>query len=161
MSNSVSKQDDNLERREVLKLLGIGSFAAVSGTLLCGTAKATPDSAAKLLAKLGGSSSYKSGKIKLKLPTIAENGATVPLTVSVDSPMTAGNYVKAIHVASEKNPRPEVASFYLSPASGKAQISTRIRLGKTQNVVAVAVMNDGSVHRVSQPIKVTIGGCGG
>ena len=161
MSNLISKNENNLERREILKLLGLGTVVVATGSILCGSANATPEGAAKLLTKLGGSSSYKSGKIKIKFPTIAENGATVPLTVSVDSPMTAGNYVKAIHVASEKNPRPEVASFYLSPASGKAEISTRIRLGKTQNVVAVAVMNDGSVHRASQPIKVTIGGCGG
>ncbi|MEE2998687.1 MAG: thiosulfate oxidation carrier protein SoxY [Pseudomonadota bacterium] len=161
MSNETVKQQTKLERREILKLLGLGTIAAAAGSMLSDAALATPDDASKLLAKLGGTSSYKSGKIKIKLPTIAENGATVPLTVSVDSPMTAGNYVKAIHIASEKNPRPEVASFFLSPASGKAEVSTRIRLGKTQNVVAVAVMNDGTVHRASQPIKVTIGGCGG
>ena len=161
MSDVKNGNTKTMERREILRLLGIGTVAATTATIFSGVAHATPDDAAKLLAKLGGSSSYKAGKIKIKLPTIAENGATVPMTVSVDSPMTASNYVKAIHVASEKNPRPEVASFYFSPLSGKAEVSTRIRLGKTQNVVAVAVMSDGSVHRASQPIKVTIGGCGG
>ena len=161
MSNEILKNETELERRQILRILGLGTVAAATATMLTTAAHATPDDASKLLAKLGGTSSYKSGKVKIKLPTIAENGATVPMTISVDSPMTAENYVKAIHVAAEKNPRPEVASFYLSPVSGKAEVSTRIRLGKTQNVVAVAVMSDGSVHRASQPIKVTIGGCGG
>ncbi len=161
MSNSISKSENTLERRDVLKLLGLGTVAAAIGSMISGDALATPDSAAKLLAKLSGTSSYKSGKISLKMPEIAENGATVPLTVRVDSPMTASNYVKSIHLAADKNPRSEVASFHLTPASGKAEVSTRMRLSKTQNVIAVAVMNDGSVHRVSRLVKVTIGGCGG
>ena len=161
MSKINIKSENTLERRDVLKLLGLGTVAAATGSLVSGDALATPDTAAKLLAKLSGTSSYKSGKIALKMPEIAENGATVPLTIRVDSPMTAGNYVKSIHVAADKNPRPEVASFHLTPASGKAEVSTRMRLAKTQNVIAVAVMSDGSVHRVSRLVKVTIGGCGG
>jgi len=161
MSNSLSKYENTLERRDILKLLGLGTMAVATSSLINSDALATPDSATKHLAKLSGSSSYKTGKIKIKMPTIAENGATVPISVSVESPMTADNYVKAIHVAAEKNPQPQVASFHLTPLSGKANISTRMRLGKTQNVVAVAVMNDGSVHRVSSKVKVTIGGCGG
>jgi sulfur-oxidizing protein SoxY len=160
MSNLISPQD-TLERRDILKLLGLGTVAVATGSIISTSANATPDAVAKHLAKLSGTSSYKSGKISLKMPDIAENGATVPFTVSVDSPMTAGNYVKSIHVAADKNPRPEVASFHLTPASGKAEVSTRMRLAKTQNVIAVAVMSDGSVHRISRKVKVTIGGCGG
>ncbi len=161
MSNSISKQDNTLERRDVLKLLGLGTVAVATGSIISGSALATPDATAKYLAKMSGTSTYKSGKITLKMPDIAENGATVPLTVSVDSPMTASNYVKSIHVAADNNPNPEVASFHLTPASGKAEVSTRMRLAKTQNVIAVAVMSDGSVHRISRKVKVTIGGCGG
>jgi sulfur-oxidizing protein SoxY len=161
MSKTISKAEATMERRDVLKLLGLGTVAAATGSMLSSEALATPEATAKYLAKLSGTSSYKSGKISLKMPDIAENGATVPLTVSVDSPMTANNYVKSIHVAADKNPNPEVVSFHLTPASGKAEVSTRMRLAKTQNVVAVAVMSDGSVHRVSRKVKVTIGGCGG
>jgi sulfur-oxidizing protein SoxY len=161
MSNNMTKPETTMERRDVLKLLGLGTVAAATGSIISGDALATPDAAAKLISKLSGTSSYKSGKITLKMPEIAENGATVPLTIRVDSPMTAGNYVKSIHVAADKNPNPEVASFHLTPASGRAEVSTRMRLAKTQNVIAVAVMSDGSVHRVSRTVKVTIGGCGG
>ena len=161
MSELIAKYENTLERRDILKLLGLGTAVVATGSFISGEVSATPDAASKHLAKLSGTSSYKTGKVKIKMPTIAENGATVPIKVSVDSPMTPGNYVKAIHIAAEKNPTPQVASFHLTPLSGKAEISTRMRLGKTQNVVAVAVMNDGSVHRVSTQVKVTIGGCGG
>jgi sulfur-oxidizing protein SoxY len=161
MSNIIINKSNGLERRDILRLLGLGTVAIAAGSIINSEAMATPQATQKYLEKLSGSSAYKASKMTIKMPTIAENGAVVPVTVSVESPMTAGNYVKSIHVAAEKNPNPEVASFHLTPSSGKAEISTRMRLGKTQNVVAVAVMNDGSVHRVSRLVKVTIGGCGG
>ena len=161
MSELFAKYENTLERRDILKLLGLGTIVTATGSLVTNTAVATPDESNKHLSELSGTSSYKSGKVQIKMPTIAENGATVPVNVSVDSPMTSDNYVKAIHIAAEKNPTPQVASFHLTPLSGKAEISTRMRLGKTQNVVAVAVMNDGTAHRVSTQVKVTIGGCGG
>ncbi len=161
MSNITHPKDSKLGRRDALKLFGFGAVAATTGTLLSDEAAATPASAKALLDKLSGKTSYGTGKVTIKLPEIAENGAVVPITVSVDSPMTANNYVKAIHLAAELNPNPEVASFHLSPASGKAEISTRMRMAKTMNIVAVAVMNDGSVQRAVRKVKVTIGGCGG
>ena len=78
------------------------------------------------------------------MPPLVENGNTVPMTVSVDSPMTAGDYVKSIHVFNEKNPQPNVGNFYLGPRAGRAQVSTRIRLADTQKVMAIAQMSDGS-----------------
>ena len=75
--------------------------------------------------------------------------------------MTETDYVKAVHVFAEGNPTPDVATFRFSPASGRAIVSTRMRLAKTQDVVAVAEMNDGSMYIARQTIKVTIGGCGG
>ncbi len=150
-----------LGRRAVLRAAVGGALAIAGSGLVLRGASATPETAAQALAKMAGSGKAMQGKVTLKLPEIAENGRTVPLSVSVDSPMSDKDYVKAIHIVAEGNPNPEVVSFNLTPAVGKAEISTRMRLGKTQNVVAAAVMNDGSVYKVSRFIKVTIGGCGG
>jgi len=141
----------SIERRDLMKGLGIGAVAVTAGSF----------ATREVYAKTADADTYKSGKVTLKLPEIAENGRTVPLSVSVDSPMTDKNHVKAIHIVSEGNPTPNVISFNLTAASGKAAVSTRVRLGKTQNIQAAAVMNDGSVYLTKQKIKVTIGGCGG
>jgi len=120
-----------------------------------------PGAHLEVLNKLVGGKKATPGKVKLHIPEIAENGNTVPMTVAVDSPMTAAAYVKAIHVVTDNNPRPEVASFYLSPANGKAEVSTRIRLAQTMHVIAYAELSDGSVWSDQAEAKVTIGGCGG
>ena len=101
------------------------------------------------------------GKVSVTLPEIAENGTTVPFTIVVDSPMTDQDHVKAVHVFATGNPRPDVATFLFSPASGKAAVSSRMRLSKTQDVVAVAQMSDGKFYMARRTVKVTIGGCGG
>ena len=101
------------------------------------------------------------GKIKLDLPEIAENGNTVPMTFTVESPMTDQSYVTDVIVLADGNPRAGVATFRFSPASGIAEANTRIRLAGTQNIVAIAKMNDGSFYTASKQVKVTIGGCGG
>lgn len=149
-----------LGRRDVLKAAGVGVMAIAGGGLASNSAFATPETTAEALKKITGGAT-KAGKVTIKLPEIAENGRTVPITVSVDSPMTAGDHVKTIIVMAEGNPNPEVVNFNLTPALGKAEISTRMRLGKTQNVVAAAVMSDGSVYTGKKQVKVTIGGCGG
>ena len=101
------------------------------------------------------------GAVTLTLPEIAENGNTVSMSVSVESPMTEDAYVESVTVLAEDNPNPEVVTFHFSPSSGVARASTRMRLAKTQKVIAVARMNDGSVYTDSRIVKVTIGGCGG
>jgi sulfur-oxidizing protein SoxY len=101
------------------------------------------------------------GRVKLDLPEIAENGNTVPMTVTVESPMTAQSHVTDVLIVADGNPRSGVATFHFSPASGAAEANTRIRLAATQNVMAVAKMNDGSFFMASKQVKVTIGGCGG
>ena len=101
------------------------------------------------------------GRIALRAPAIAENGNAVPLTISVESPMTAADHVTRIHVFADKNPTPEVAVFHLTPVSGRAQVDTRIRLGQTQEVLVFAEMNDNSIFMSRAEVKVTIGGCGG
>ena len=101
------------------------------------------------------------GKVKLDLPEIAENGNTVPMTVTVESPMTEQSHVTDVLIVADENPRSGVATFHFSPASGVAEANTRIRLAATQDVIAVAKMNDGSFFMASKQVKVTIGGCGG
>jgi sulfur-oxidizing protein SoxY len=101
------------------------------------------------------------GRIAIDLPEIAENGSTVPLTVEVDSPMTVNDYVKAVYIMTERNPSPEVATFRFTPRSGRATVSTRIRLAESQTVHAVAEMSDGRVYTAAREVKVTVGGCGG
>jgi sulfur-oxidizing protein SoxY len=154
---------ENLEvdRRTVLRATGLGLLAGSGLLFLSQSASATPETAQKLLADLTGGKAPQSGKVKITMPQIAENGNAVPVTVSVESPMTGADYVKAIHIVAEANPDPGVASFQLSPMSGKAEVSTRIRLAKTQQIVALAEMSDGSIYSAKTEVKVTIGGCGG
>ncbi len=125
------------------------------------TAQAAGNKYLDVLKKLVNGKEAKPGKVKLRIPEIAENGNTVPLTVAVDSPMTATDYVKAVHVVTDGNPAPDVMSVFFTPACGKAEVSTRVRLARTQNVVAYAEMSDGSVWSAQAEAKVTIGGCGG
>lgn len=100
------------------------------------------------------------GRIGLELPETAENGNVVPFTITIDSPMTGEDFVKAVHIFSTGNPKPDVASAYFSQLSGKAVFSSRMRLGRSQEVVAVAEMSDGKVYLGKRMVKVTIGGCG-
>ena len=150
-----------MSRRQVL-MGGTGCGLAVAGmAVFPHAAAATPAEADALIAKLVGHATPAAGRIKLQLPQIAENGNSVEFSVSVDSPMTEKDYVKSVHVIADQNPFPEVATFYLSPANGKASVTMRMRLAKTQNVRVIALMSDGSAFEAQQQVKVTIGGCGG
>ena len=101
------------------------------------------------------------GRVVLRVPAIAENGNAVPMVVTVESPMTQADHVKSLHIFADKNPAPDVAHFRFTPAMGRAVADTRIRLGMTQDVIAVAEMSDGRVFIGRAEVKVTIGGCGG
>jgi sulfur-oxidizing protein SoxY len=147
-----------LSRRQALAL-GAGAAAALALPLRPGAALAKNDSEEVIKAFTGGRTPEKA-KVKLDLPEIAENGNTVPVTVTVESPMTKDAYVKDVLVIADGNPRAGVITFHFSP-SAVAEANTRIRLAETQNVVAIARMNDGSVYMASKEVKVTIGGCGG
>ena len=149
----------DLKRRELLGSLCTGMLSLTGLGLLSRPAEATPETARQAIQKRLGDRQPQAGKMTLQMPEVAENGHTVPLTVAVESAMTGHEYVSAIHVFAEKNPNPEVASFYFSPLSGKAEVSTRIRLARTQDVVALAVLSDGSVYQARTTVKVTIGGC--
>ena len=99
------------------------------------------------------------GRVTVKLPPIAENGHSVPLTVSVESPMTEDDYVKQIAILSPRNPLPLIAQFHLTPLSGKAEVSSRIRMSGTQAIQAVAEMSDGSLWSGSMETVVTLAAC--
>jgi sulfur-oxidizing protein SoxY len=109
--------------------------------------------------KVVGTAPINKGKVKLDLPALVENGNGVPLAVSVDSPMTEANYVKAIHVFTEKNPLPNVVSFHLGPRAGRASVATRVRLADTQTVVAICELSDGSFWSGSVDVVVTLAAC--
>nr|WP_225890033.1 thiosulfate oxidation carrier protein SoxY [Indioceanicola profundi] len=149
-----------VKRRDVLR--GAAALAAAGTVVLTlRPARATPEKTAEVMGKLIGGKTAKEGRVTLTMPQIAENGNTVPLTVSVESPMTEKDYVKAVHILADGNPEPAVATFGFTPQIGKAEISTRMRMAKTQNIWAVAEMSDGSAWMTKTEVKVTIGGCGG
>jgi sulfur-oxidizing protein SoxY len=134
---------------------------AIAITLLPSTLSAAADDVKAEIKKLYGDKPMKDGKIKIDLPSIAENGLVVPLGFEVESPMTEKDYVKAVHFFAEGNPNPLVASFFFTALAPKAAASIRIRLAQTQNVVAVAEMSSGELFTSAKEVKVTIGGCGG
>jgi sulfur-oxidizing protein SoxY len=136
-----------------LAVLAWGPFAAA--------AESGTSTVADEIRKVFGDRPLNDGKVKLDLPTIAENGLVVPLSFEVESPMTADDHVKAVHVFAEGNPSPLVAAYTFTPLAPKAAASLRIRLAKTQHVVAVAEMSDGTLYTSRREVKVTIGGCGG
>ena len=147
-----------IDRRKAM-VLGAGALAGAAGAL---PAWAAPEGevAAETKKFTGGKEPTK-GKITIDLPEIAENGNTVPMTVSVESPMTAESYVQEVLILAEANPSANTAHIMFSPMAGKAEVALRIRLAATQNVIALAKMNDGSVFVEKKVVKVTIGGCGG
>lgn len=99
------------------------------------------------------------GRVKMELPVIADNGNAVPLRVRVDSPMTAADHVRAIHLVSDRNPVPNMASFFLGPHSGRAELETRVRLAGSQNVTVIAEMSDGTFWMERSHVQVTLSAC--
>ena len=118
--------------------------------------KAASESA---LQKVTGGAPLRTGKVKLDIPPLIDNGNAVPLSVTVDHPMTPQNYVRAIHVLTEKNPQPNVVSVHLGPRAGRASITTRVRLADTQTVTAIAQLSDGSFWVDRVPVVVTLSAC--
>jgi sulfur-oxidizing protein SoxY len=140
------------------QFLGLAGGAAVAVVTLRPT-EATPAMQASAIRQVVGDAVVRTGKVKLDVPPLVENGNTVPLTVSVDNPMMPDNHVKSIHVFNEKNPQPNVGNFYLGPNAGRAQVSTRIRLADSQKITAIAKLSDGSFWSVSVDIVVTLAAC--
>lgn len=147
-----------LTRRQVLALTaGAAAVSAGGGRLAFADVPATD----KRIAEFAGGKTPQAGKITLTAPEIAENGNTVPISFDIDSAMKDGDMVESVMIVADGNPNPEVVTFHFTALSGSASATTRIRLAKTQNVIAVARMADGSVYLDKKEVKVTIGGCGG
>jgi sulfur-oxidizing protein SoxY len=122
---------------------------------------AWPDSDAwlKAVQTLTGGRPVQDGRVRLELSPLVENGNAVPVTLSVESPMTAAEHVRRLAVMTERNPQPEVAVFHLSPLSGRARVSTRMRLATSQKVWALAELSDGSWWRHGVDVVVTLAAC--
>jgi len=148
----------DLTRRAALT----GAAASGAGLLVLHStrpASATPEAMRAVMRAITGDAPVRKGRVQLDLPPLVENGNTVPMTVSVESPMTARDHVTAIHVLNEKNPQPYVVTVHLDHRAGKAAFSTRIKLGDTQRVVGLAKMSDGSFWIGEQDVIVTIASC--
>ena len=143
-----------LGRRRALHALAAGACL-----LFVRPAVATPETLAAALRETFGDRPIRPGRIKLEIPRLAENGNIVPVSISVDSPMTEQDYVKSIYLFAERNPLPRVLEVELGPHNGRARIATRVRLAVSQQVLAVVGMSDGSLWSIAADVEVTVGGC--
>ena len=144
----------NLSRRSAL-LAGAGALS----TLIVRPVGATTDTMQAAIREFSGGAQIVPGRVTLDIPPLVENGNSVPLTITIDSPMTEKEFVKVIAVFNEKNPQPNIATFHLNARSGRARVSTRIRLGDSKNIVAVAQLSDGSLWSGSAELIVTLPAC--
>jgi sulfur-oxidizing protein SoxY len=154
--------DDTTRTTRRLFLIGAAGLAGSAGlasTLAPTKARATPASMQAAIKRVVGQAQLRKGKVTLDLPPIVENGNTVSLDVSVESPMTLTDHVKAIHVFNEKNPQPNVISARIGPRAGQAKVATRMRLADSQKVIAIAEMSDGTFWTDEVDVIVTIAAC--
>ncbi len=145
-------------RRDFLIAAG-GLAGGLKMAAVAGPAQATPAEMQDAIRKVVGGAPVRSGRVKLYVPPLIDNGNAVALSVVVESPMTPADHVKAIHVFTEKNPQPNVVSAHLGPRSGRALMSTRVRLADTQTVIAIAELSDGSFWSHSVSVVVTLSAC--
>jgi sulfur-oxidizing protein SoxY len=122
-------------------------------------AGATPEKLREAIRAFSGGVEPRPGRVRLEMPALVENGNAVPTTVIVDSPMTVEDHVVEIALFNERNPLPDIARFTLGPRCGEAWVSTRIRLGDTQSVHALARMKDGTIWSTSAELIVTLPAC--
>ncbi|WP_119422909.1 SoxY-related AACIE arm protein [Desertibaculum subflavum] len=141
-------------RREAVAL-GAGAAAL----LALRPARATPETMRAAIRELVGDAPLREGRMHLDVPPLVENGNSVAVTVTVDSPMTPADHVRRIVLFNEKNPLPQVASFQLGPRAGRAVVATRVRLADTQRVTAIAEMSDGSFRQTGAEVIVTLAAC--
>jgi sulfur-oxidizing protein SoxY len=152
-------RENRRSRRNILKTAGVLAACGAFVRLTIRPAAATPAMMADAVRDVVGEAPINKGKVKIDVPPIVENGNSVPCTVSVESPMTASDYVKAIHVFNEKNPQPYVISVGLGPSAGRAGFSTRIRLADSQTVTAIAELSDGTFWSDEVDVIVTLAAC--
>jgi sulfur-oxidizing protein SoxY len=153
------RKPNNSTRRQFLGLAGSAAVVGAVPIVTLRPAEATPAMLASAIRNVVGEAEVRTGKVKLDVPPLVENGNTVPMTVSVSNPMTSDDHVRSIHVFNEKNPQPNIGNFYLGPRAGRAQVSTRIRLADSQKIVAIARLSDGSFWSASVDVVVTLAAC--
>lgn len=141
-------------RRDILAAsIGLGAAVVVRPAL------ATPDEMSAAVRAFIGGARLREGKVRFEVAPLVENGNTVPISITIDSPMTAADHVQAIVVFNERNPQTQVASFTLGPRAGRAVVATRIRLATSQKLIAVARLSDGSHWSHSVDVIVTLAAC--
>jgi sulfur-oxidizing protein SoxY len=141
-------------RREFLIAAGGLGLASVATP-----ARATPAAMQEAIRKVVGQAPIRVGKVKLDVPPLIDNGNAVALSVTVESPMTPADHVRAIHVFTERNPQPNVIGVRFGPRAGRARFATRVRLADTQTVIAIAQLSDGSFWSDSAEVVVTLSAC--
>jgi sulfur-oxidizing protein SoxY len=151
----------NPGRRQSLRVLVAGAAGGVAGASLgwCPEAQATPADMQAAITAFSRSQTLQSGGVRLLVPELVENGNSVPVSVQVDSPMTERDHVRRIGLFSEKNPQPQIAVFHLGPHSGRANVTTRIRLADSQRLVAIVEMADGRFFQTGVEVIVTLAAC--
>ncbi|HEV8643321.1 MAG TPA: thiosulfate oxidation carrier protein SoxY [Methylomirabilota bacterium] len=162
--------DRRISRRRVLRTLGVLGAAGATGALTLAVPRGAraqqfglQETVQDGLQRLFGSRPIKDGAgiIKLDVPLIAENGAVVPVSVEVSSPMAPNNYVKHIYIVADRNRIPIITRATLVPEAGQASVGATVRLGETGDVRAIVEQSDGALLQVKREVKVTVGGCGG
>ena len=151
-----SSKTTKLSRRMYLSALGL---LGISGWIVPSLTVAKKPEAMDAIAKIVGSNTIREGRVKLVIPPLVESGNLVVLKLSVESPMTANDYVKAVHVIAEGNPLPNIFAAYFTPRSGRAELTTRVRLADSQRVWAIAQMSDGSFWQGYADTLVTLSAC--
>ena len=149
-----------MKRRTFLKRSTLAMTAGALPALAQQPTKFQPAQDIKpLMAELTKGAAVDAGGIEVQLPQIAENGNSVPMHIKVDHSMAPADFVAAIHIIAERNPRPLVASFHLRPEAGRAEVSTRVRLAGTQTVRVLAAMSDGRFRLAETDVLVTAAAC--
>jgi sulfur-oxidizing protein SoxY len=151
--------NDLTERAGATRRQMLAAGAGALSLAVSRPARATPETMAAAIKAFVGEANVRKGRVSLDIPPLVENGNSVPVTVTVESPMTTADFVKSIALFNERNPQPNVAHFHLGPRAGRATVSTRIRLGDSQNIVAIAQMSDGSFWSDSAELIVTLPAC--
>jgi sulfur-oxidizing protein SoxY len=149
-----STKPGDFQRRRLL-----GASAALIGSVLVRPLMAASATLESAITEFSRGAKVTAGKVKFEIAELIDNGNAVPITISVDSPMTDANHVVAIAVFNEKNPQREVIKTKFTPLAGRAQISTRIRLATSQKLTAIAEMNDGTFYAQTVEVVVTLAAC--
>ncbi|MET0674733.1 MAG: SoxY-related AACIE arm protein [Bradyrhizobium sp.] len=153
------QQSPHSSRRRFLGLAGGAAVVSAIPMVVVRPAQATPATLASAIQQVTGGAAVQTGKVKLDIPPLVENGNTVPMTVTVAHPMAPEDHVRSIHVFNEKNPQPNIANFQLGPHNGRAQVSTRVRLADSQKIVAIARLSDGTFWSATADVIVTLAAC--